>query len=245
MRPFSAYQFVTGYEPEIFHLCIFGCAIYVPIKTPQRRKMGPQRRLGIYVGYESTEIVRYLELSTGDLFTARFADCHFDGTIFPSLGGDRNSLVPQKQHELSWSVPTLSHFDLRTTQCDLEVPRILDLQHVSELMPDAFTDIAKVTRSYIPAANVPVRLEIFVQRRGIDVVHPGQSTPDAADGGFGNQAAASRGTAGGQVPPKKRGRPQGSTDTCPWKQRERRLWTLKHWHCQFHPSLMSRIHLMK
>ena len=27
-------------------------------------------------------------------------------------------------------------------------------------MPDVFTDIAKVTKSHIPAANVPVRLEV-------------------------------------------------------------------------------------
>ena len=27
-------------------------------------------------------------------------------------------------------------------------------------MPDSFTDIAKVTRSHIPAANVPARLEV-------------------------------------------------------------------------------------
>ena len=221
LQPFSAYQLVTGYEPDISHLRIFGCAVYVPIEPPQRRKMGPQRRLGIYVGYESTKIVRYLEPSTGDLFTARFADCHFDETIFPSLGGDRNNFVPQKRQELSWSVPTLSHLDPRTTQCDLEVRRILDLQHVSESMPDAFTDIAKVTRSYIPAANVPARLEIPVQRRGTDAVRPGQSAPDAADGGFGNPAAACGGAAGGQAPPKKRGRPQGSTDTRPRKRREK------------------------
>ena len=87
-QAFSAYQMVTGYEPNISHLRIFGCAVYVPITPPLRTKMGPQRRLGIYVGYNSPTIVRYLEPTTGDLFTARFADCHFDETYFPSLGGD-------------------------------------------------------------------------------------------------------------------------------------------------------------
>ncbi|XP_026398222.1 uncharacterized protein LOC113294003 [Papaver somniferum] len=42
-QPFSAYQLVTGYEPDISHLRIFGCAIYVPITPPQRTNMGPQR----------------------------------------------------------------------------------------------------------------------------------------------------------------------------------------------------------
>ena len=42
-QPFSAYQLVTGYEPDISHLCIFGCSVYVPITPPLRSKMGPQR----------------------------------------------------------------------------------------------------------------------------------------------------------------------------------------------------------
>ncbi|PRQ36553.1 putative RNA-directed DNA polymerase [Rosa chinensis] len=95
-QPFSAYQLVTGYEPDISHLRIFGCAVYVPIAPPQRTKMGPQRRLSIYVGYESPTIIRYLEPLTGDLFTARFADCHFDETVFPSLGGDRKKDFPRE-----------------------------------------------------------------------------------------------------------------------------------------------------
>ena len=92
-QPFSAYQLVTGYEPDISHLRIFGCAVYVPIAPPQRTKMGPQRRLCIYVGYESPTIIRYLEPLTGDIFTARFADCHFDDTVVLSLGRDKNKNV--------------------------------------------------------------------------------------------------------------------------------------------------------
>ena len=48
--------------------------------------MGLQRRLGIYVGFDSPSIMRYLEPLTGDVFTARFADCHFNESVFPSLG---------------------------------------------------------------------------------------------------------------------------------------------------------------
>jgi len=48
----------------------FGRAIYIPIAPPQRTKMGPQKRLGIYIGYESLFIIKYLEPLSGDLFTA-------------------------------------------------------------------------------------------------------------------------------------------------------------------------------
>jgi len=83
---YSPLQLAFSHEPNIFHLKIFGCAVYVPIAPPQRTKMGPQRRLGIYVGYESPSIIRYLEPKTGDVFTARFADCNFNEAIFPLLG---------------------------------------------------------------------------------------------------------------------------------------------------------------
>ena len=47
--------------------------------------MGPQRRLGIYVGFLSASIIHYLEPLTRNLFTAHFADCHFDESVFPPL----------------------------------------------------------------------------------------------------------------------------------------------------------------
>ncbi|KAJ0497533.1 putative RNA-directed DNA polymerase [Helianthus annuus] len=53
----SPLQLVSGHEPDISHLKIFGCVVYVPIAPPQRTKMGPQRRLGIYVGYETASII--------------------------------------------------------------------------------------------------------------------------------------------------------------------------------------------
>ena len=50
--------------------------------------MGPQQRLGMYVGYDSMSIILYLEPLTRDVLIARFANCHFDESIFPSLGGE-------------------------------------------------------------------------------------------------------------------------------------------------------------
>ena len=84
---YSPLQLASGQEPDVSHLRVFGCAVYVPIAPPQRTKMGPQRRLGIYVGYTSPSIIRYLEPVIGDMFTARFADCHFNEDEFLALGG--------------------------------------------------------------------------------------------------------------------------------------------------------------
>ena len=55
---FSLMQLVYGQEPYISYIRIFECTVYVPISPPQRIKMGPQRRLGIYVSYESPSIIK-------------------------------------------------------------------------------------------------------------------------------------------------------------------------------------------
>nr|GEV63751.1 retrovirus-related Pol polyprotein from transposon TNT 1-94 [Tanacetum cinerariifolium] len=96
MRPsayhkYSPIQLASGQEPNISHLRIFGCAVYVPISPPQHIKMGPQRKLRIYVRYETSSIIRYDEPLMVDVFTARFADCHFNEAIFPPLGGEKKT----------------------------------------------------------------------------------------------------------------------------------------------------------
>ncbi|KAF7137709.1 hypothetical protein RHSIM_Rhsim07G0041900 [Rhododendron simsii] len=189
---YSPTQLVLGQQPNISHLRVFGCAVYVPITPPQRTKMGPQRRLGIYVGFDSPSIIRYLEPLTGDVFKARFEDCHFDESVFPPLGGDK--LQPEAQREIIWNASTLSHLDPRTNQCELEVQRIIHLQSIANRLPDAFTDTKRVTKSHIPAANIPARIEVPV----------GQTTCTTADESKTRQ---------------KRGRPVGAKDKFPRKRK--------------------------
>jgi hypothetical protein len=52
--------------------------------------MGPQRRLEIYIGFDSPSIIRYLEPLASDIFNTRFEYCHFDENIFPSLGKEKS-----------------------------------------------------------------------------------------------------------------------------------------------------------
>ncbi|KAL1219805.1 Retrovirus-related Pol polyprotein from transposon TNT 1-94 [Cardamine amara subsp. amara] len=153
---YSPSQLLTGHEPDISHLKTFGCAIYVPIAPPQRSKMGPQRRMGIYVGYDSPTIVKYLEPTTGDLFKAMYADCHFDESSYPTLGGDNNKLVK----EIAWNQTSLSWQDPRTQECELEVQKIIHLQKLANQLPDSFADPKRVTKSYIPAVNAPIRIDV-------------------------------------------------------------------------------------
>ena len=75
-------------------------------------------------------------LITGEVFTARFADCDFDENIFPSLGGDKP--IPEEWREITWNESSLSHLDPRTKQSELEVQKIIHLQGLSNQLPDAF-----------------------------------------------------------------------------------------------------------
>ena len=120
---YSPLQLTFGQESNISHLRIFDCAVYVPIAPPQRTKMGSQRRLRIYVRYESPSIIRYLKSKTGDVFTARFAYCHFNKAIFLALGKENKQL----KKEITWTKPFLLHLDPYTKQCKLEVQKIMHL----------------------------------------------------------------------------------------------------------------------
>ena len=148
---YSPFQLVLGKPPNISHIRIFGCAIYVPIAPTHRTKMGPQSRLGIYVGYDFPSIIRYLEPSTGDVFTTLFPDCHFNKNIFPPLGEEKSVL--EERREITWNASVMSHFDPRTNQSELEVQKIIHLQNLANQLPNAFTDTKKVTKSHVSTAN--------------------------------------------------------------------------------------------
>lgn len=64
---FSPLQLVSKRKPNLSHLKIFGCAVYIPISPSQRTKMRPQRRLRIYIGFNYPPIIKYLEPLTGDV----------------------------------------------------------------------------------------------------------------------------------------------------------------------------------
>ena len=121
----SPFQLVLGQIANLSHLRVFGCTAQVPIAPPQRIKMGPQRRSRIYIGFDSLSIIKYLEPLIGDVFRARFEDCHFDEVNFPSLGGDK--LQKEERREIIWNALSMSHLDPHTTQCDKEAQRITRL----------------------------------------------------------------------------------------------------------------------
>jgi hypothetical protein len=144
----SPLQLVRGDPPSISHLRKFGCVVYVPISPPKRTSMGPHRKMGIYVGYLSLSIIKYLDPLTGDLLTARYADCIFNEEHFPALGGEF------KYHtecpEINWDALDTQKEDPRTTESELQVQRIIHLHNAANNLSDSFTVSKSVTKSHIP-----------------------------------------------------------------------------------------------
>jgi hypothetical protein len=79
---------VRGNAPSIFHLRKFDCVVYALISPPQRTTMDSHRKMSIYMGYQCSSIIKYLEPMTEDLFTTRYADCIFNDDHFLALGGE-------------------------------------------------------------------------------------------------------------------------------------------------------------
>jgi hypothetical protein len=120
--------------------------------------MDPHMKLGIYVGYKSLSIIKYLEPLIGDLFTACHADCIFNEDHFPALGGD---IKYQKEcPKIDWNAQGISSSDPCTQETELQVRKIINLQHIANNLPDSFTDYKGVTKSYNPAINVPERVDV-------------------------------------------------------------------------------------
>ncbi|KAK5813179.1 hypothetical protein PVK06_028627 [Gossypium arboreum] len=104
--------------------------------------------------------IKTIRLDNADLFTARFIDCHFDETTFPTLREEKIQLVK----EITWNGSSLSQLNPRTSQCEQEVQRIIHLQNIANQLPDSFTDLKRITKSHILAKNAPIRIDIPIRQ---------------------------------------------------------------------------------
>ena len=55
----------------------------------------------------------------------------------------------------------MSRLDPCTRQCELEVQRIVHLQGLANQLPDAFTNIKKVTKSHMSVVNTPTHIDVL------------------------------------------------------------------------------------
>jgi len=83
---------LLGCIPDVSHLRVFGCCVWIFILESQRHTISAHHQEGIYVGFDSLSIICYIDPSTSTLLRARFVDCWFEEDIFSSLKGGASIL---------------------------------------------------------------------------------------------------------------------------------------------------------
>ena len=128
LNDFSPLELFSGQKPDISHFRVFGCQIWVPTIEPKKITISHHRVEGIYVGFDSPSVIRYLIPETRVLHKARFQNCKFDETVFPSVTVSK----PNTPLEF-WAPETLTmNPDPRTALTDFEIKKILDLKSLAE-----------------------------------------------------------------------------------------------------------------
>ena len=113
--------------PNVSHLKIFGCRVWARRLELQRKTIAAQREEGIYVGFDSPSILRYIIPSTSVLLRARFQSCIFEETVFPRINSPKNSPT-----HCFRALETLTlNPDPRAALAETEVQKILNLQSPS------------------------------------------------------------------------------------------------------------------
>jgi hypothetical protein len=110
-------EMFTGEKPEVSHLRIFGCLVYVYIPKDKRSKLDPLGKKGIFVGYNETSKAyrvyipghKQIEISRDLTFDedaalknskkCRTDEDHDKEPVAPRVANTRNDVVP-KEHDI-------------------------------------------------------------------------------------------------------------------------------------------------
>ena len=136
----------SGRTPNISYIWVFGCQIWVPVPEPKRQTIGAHKEEGIYVGFDSPSIIKYLVPTTRILLKARFQNCRFIKYVFPRV------MTPETNQPLIFTtLETLTmNPDFCTSLADTEVNKLLHPKSRAENIPDGFASGPRIIRNAIP-----------------------------------------------------------------------------------------------
>ena len=75
--------------------------------------------------------------------------------------------------EIDWNLSKTSHLDPRTNYCEQEVQRIIYFENIVNQLQNIFTNLSRITKSHIPAANAPVQDDVLARQ----IVKTNESRP--------------------------------------------------------------------
>ena len=174
LNPITSQQLLTGRTPDVSHLRIFGCRVWVPRPEPLRRTISAHREEGVYMGFDSPSILRYFVPSTGALLKARFQNCIFEENVFPHVP------CPKGTPDLNFYSPqtfTLN-LDPRTSLSETEVQKILHLQALADRLPDGFSDAPRVTRISTLGTGLKRKISALHTDATLQTIENAEEKPD-------------------------------------------------------------------
>ena len=145
----TPYECLSSRPPNISHVCIFGCQVWIPLPDPKRHTIGAHRQEGIYVGYHSPSIIRYIDPITRTLYKARFANYKFLEHKFPTL-----TPSPTKIPLNFGASETLTmNPNPPTSLANTKVTKLLNMPTLAENTPDGFSTEPRIIRNPIPGTG--------------------------------------------------------------------------------------------
>ena len=102
------------------------------------------------MGFDSPSIIRYFVPSTRALLRIHFQNCVFEENVFPHV------LCPKGTPDLNFYSPQTFTMnpDPRTSLPETEVQKILKLQALADMLPNAFSNAPRMTRVPTPGASL-------------------------------------------------------------------------------------------
>lgn len=145
----SPLELVSGKVPNVAHLRTFGCKTWVPAPEPSRKTIVVHCLSGIYVGFDSPFVIRYLSLPTTTLLRARFQNCQFEEDTFPSL----SSL--HKPQKLDFFTPEtfIRNSDPRTALTEQKIAKLVSMKALADRLPDGFSNAPRIAKNPPPGAG--------------------------------------------------------------------------------------------
>ena len=174
LNPITSQELLTGRTPNVSHLRVFGCRVWVPRPEPLRRTIAAHREEGVYMGFDSPSILRYFVPSSRALLKARFQNCIFEENVFPYVP------CPKGTPDLNFYSPqtfTLNP-DPRTLLSETEVQKILHLQALADRLPNGFSDAPRVTRIPVPRTGFKCKISALHTDVVLQTTENAEEKPD-------------------------------------------------------------------
>ena len=136
------------------------------MSEPKLKTIGTHRIEGIYVGFDSPSVIRYLSLPAGTLLRAQFQNSHFDETIFLVLPNNKDTGL------LDFFAPQTftQNLDPCTALTEQEVRKLVSLKALADRLPDGFADAPCITQDLAPGAGLPSLCNV-PQKRKAEALH--------------------------------------------------------------------------